>query len=420
MNQAPLLLVVDDQACFDAVNARADAVLALIEPTDRPGLQVITASAVLADVSLLRRVAAVWIMVDSPARGWRWEVINAVAESQTPAMLTRPGLAKDHIGKAEDGVVLCADTAALGLLSSVLQTLLVQSPVVRAMRAEIKLMRAHQGGLADQIGRIDEELRLAAQLQREFLPTEMPGMNGVGFEVLWQPAGYVSGDIYDVIRLDEAHIGFFLADAVGHGVPAALMTVFIKQCLTFKRIDKTEPRGYRIVGPGEALAQLNRDMVTQQNGHVRFATACCGVINCKTRRVTLARAGHPYPMLLRADGSHEMIEADGGLLGVFEEEQFEQVTVDLGEGDRFLIYSDGFEMAFPNPDPKACVANNQYTREFMDMIHGSGAEALDRLRHKLDQQAGSLNQRDDLTVVCLAVDAEAAALPTGACVEAAA
>jgi len=329
-----------------------------------------------------------------------------IRDRQVPALVGCT-TTDDRIERADDGIIACPIDSDPAILAAVLQALLIQSPVVRAMRSEIKLIRAHQGGLADQIGRIDEELRLAAQLQQEFLPTEIPSVAGVGFEVFWRPAGYVSGDIYGVTRLDESHIAFFLADAVGHGVPAALMTVFIKQSLDFKRIDPAEKRGYRIVGPGEALAQLNRDMVTQQNGKVRFATACCGVVDTATRRVTLARAGHPFPILLRADGSRENVEADGGLLGVFEEEVFEQQTLELAAGDRLLLYSDGFEMAFPDESPDACVANTRYTEEFADLIHGTAAEALHRLEEKLDQQAGSLNQRDDLTVLCLAVDGPA-------------
>ncbi len=183
------------------------------------------------------------------------------------------------------------------------------------------------------------------------------------------------------------------------------MTVFIKRSLNFKRIDATSPQGYRLVDPGDALAQLNREMIAQQNGNIRFATACCGIIDCTTRTVKLARAGHPYPMVLRKNGPREMIEADGGLLGVFEGETFDQVELQLDPGDRLLLYSDGFEMAFPEKgSPEACVANMRYEDEFLDLRHGSAHEAIERLGDKLDQQAGSLNQRDDLTIVCLAVD----------------
>jgi sigma-B regulation protein RsbU (phosphoserine phosphatase) len=406
MDQAPLLLIVDDACAVDAAEARARSVLALIDEAHRPPLQVSVVHEVLDQRPRLNAVAAVWLDTCVASPSWLWDVIGAVAEAQVPTLLTRPSESRGGWGRrADDGIVTCPRDAEPAVLAATLGALLSQSPVVRAMRSEIKLLRAHQGGLADQIGRIDEELRLAAQLQREFLPTEMPRIDGVGFGVLWRPASYVSGDIYDVTRLDENNIGFFLADAVGHGVPAALMTVFIKRSLNFKRIDANNSQGYRLVNPGDALAQLNRDMIAQQNGQVRFATACCGVIDCASRTVRLARAGHPYPMILRRDGRREMIEADGGLLGVFEGEAFEQVEVPLEHGDRLLLYSDGFEMAFPEKgNPESGVANTRYEDEFLDLRHGNAEAALDRLRKKLDQQAGSLNQRDDLTIVCLSVD----------------
>ena len=65
-----------------------------------------------------------------------------------------------------------------------------------------------------QITQIDEEMRLAARLQVDFLPRTLPEVDGVAFNVFFRPASYVSGDIYDVTRLDEDHIGFFVADAL--------------------------------------------------------------------------------------------------------------------------------------------------------------------------------------------------------------
>ena len=102
------------------------------------------------------------------------------------------------------------------------------------------------------------------------------------------------------MRLDQDHVGFFLADAAGHGVPAALMTMYIKRALHAKEEDEHLPNGYRIVPANEAIGRLNDDMVRQQTGKTGLATACYGVCNCRTLEMTLARAGHPFPMLLKA------------------------------------------------------------------------------------------------------------------------
>ena len=132
--------------------------------------------------------------------------------------------------------------------------------------------------------------------------------------------------------------------------------------------------------------------------------------------MTIARAGHPFPMLLKADGSVKTLEPEGMLLGVFPNNAYELTSCRLDPGDRLVLYSDGFEMAFPqneeNEDPSTrTVANNQYVEEFKDLAVGPIHEAIQRLERKLDQQIGSLNQRDDLTVLCLSVHDELCAPP---------
>src|SRR5690606_16689880 len=142
------------------------------------------------------------------------------------------------------------------ILCAMLRALWSQIDALQAMKVELKVLRAQHGGLCGQIESMDEELRLASQLQREFLPRSLPCVGRVDFRVLFRPAGYVSGDIYDVERLDEDHVAFFLADAVGHGVPAALLTMYIKRSLQTKQMI-TEPPGYRLIPPDQAMAQLN-------------------------------------------------------------------------------------------------------------------------------------------------------------------
>jgi sigma-B regulation protein RsbU (phosphoserine phosphatase) len=132
------------------------------------------------------------------------------------------------------------------------------------------------------------------------------------------------------------------------------------------------------------------------------------VINCKTLELQFARAGHPYPIVLHQDGNTASLQSDGGMLGIFPDEQFQLLTMQLSPGDRLLLYSDGFEVAFPNMGEGGItsIANPHYAEELKQLAHGPLDEALERLVGRLDQQAGSLNQRDDLTVVCLGVGVE--------------
>ncbi|MEM6332825.1 MAG: PP2C family protein-serine/threonine phosphatase [Planctomycetota bacterium] len=411
MSANTVLVIVAADAPLDERGLKARDVFrraaALAEGThgglERATLEVRSADARLSDLAGIR---AAWLIVegDDPRGDDRLAELD---EAHVPTLVT----ADEPAIVAGGGAVWLPATASDDAVAATLRALWVQGSTIDVLQAEIKLLRLHQTGMADQIGKIDEELRLAAQLQKEFLPESVPEVGDCRFGVLWRPAGYVSGDIYDVERLDENHIGLFLADAVGHGVPAALMTMFIKRSLRTKEVTAD---GYRIVEPGEALARLNTDMAERQSGKVRFATAVYGVLNTETRRLRIARAGHPFPMWLKADGTTEMLEPDGGLLGVFPEDTYEQAEITLGQGDRLLIYSDGFEMAFPDEhtgggkaEQKRSIANERYTEEFEELRIGTPSHALHRLEARLEQQAGSLNQQDDLTVVCLGIGTDA-------------
>ena len=95
----------------------------------------------------------------------------------------------------------------------------------------------------------------------------------------------MSGDVYDVARLDEGHLGFYVVDAVGHGVPAALLTMFIKRALVTKRI---EGHDYTLIEPGAALGQLNEDMLGQDLSNFQFATCCYCLLDTRTLQLRMA------------------------------------------------------------------------------------------------------------------------------------
>ncbi|MHC4990855.1 MAG: PP2C family protein-serine/threonine phosphatase [Planctomycetota bacterium] len=275
---------------------------------------------------------------------------------------------------------------------------------VRRLRHEAALAQRFRGGIEGQMAKMHDELQLAAMVQREFLPKELPPLHGVEFSAMWRPANYVSGDLYDVIRLDEDHVGLFVADAIGHGVPAALMTMAIYRSLQVKEIEGTS---YRLVPPSEVLARLNADMIRRQSRVTRFATAVYAIVDCARRTMTIAGGGHPPPMLLRGDGTTEMIETTGGLIGIFPDEDFEEVEVELAVDDRLLLYSDGFEQAFPSDeansdDYKRRLPTTRYLDEFQALRNiSSSNQMIAHMAQRLNDQCGSLHQADDLTLVCM-------------------
>jgi sigma-B regulation protein RsbU (phosphoserine phosphatase) len=245
--------------------------------------------------------------------------------------------------------------------------------------------------------RLDEELRLAARIQQDFLPKFLPQVGRVHFHTLFRPAGYVSGDLFDVMRLDETHVGFFICDAVGHGMPAALLTMFIKRALVTKEIFSA---GYRLLDPTETIGRLNSALVDQALTQATYATAMYGVIDTQTLEVRFAKGGHPCPALLRAGGPLEFVDAPGALLGIFPDEQFTPGQVQLAPGDRLFIYSDGIEVGFCGEDVGD---NTRWQDELRSRQHLPADQILTELSDALDKQAGSLQPKDDLTIIALEV-----------------
>ncbi len=238
--------------------------------------------------------------------------------------------------EAEESSLVVADQSALDAVQRLESEL-------ESLRQQINFLNRRDETVNFYMHRLDEELRLAARLQQDFLPKSLPQVGPIHFHTLFRPAGDVSGDIYDVARLDEKHVGFYMADAVGHGMPAALLTMFIKNALVTKQIS---PQGYRLLDPGEALGRLNASLVEQKLTHATFATAVYGTVNTSTLVCRFAGAGHPYPLLMRADGSVMNVASEGGLLGIFPEEKYVDSEIQLRVGDRLFVYTDGIEVAF--------------------------------------------------------------------------
>jgi len=351
-------------------------------------------SVVLAVVDDRRDGASVYQLID---RLWDRAVGGLLLFTQLNEETERLG------GK---GVIVMERSADPSVIAAMLYALSERQATVDALKAELLTTRRFQGGLRGQMEKIHEELELAASVQREFLPKTLPNIGGIDFQVMFRPAGYVSGDIYDIQRLDEEHVGFFLADAVGHGVPAALMTMVLTRSLTTRVI---EGSGFRLLPPAEVLERLNREMVERHDESPRFATAVYGVVNVRTRAVRIAGAGHPHPLVIGTGGQVRRIETSGGLLGVFADDTFDEAEFVLGPDESLVVYSDGFETAFPTPGADEYgrkVPTRHYLDHFVGMVgrwrEADLATAFRQLAHNLDQQAGSLHQIDDLTVIMLA------------------
>jgi len=240
---------------------------------------------------------------------------------------------------------------------------------------------------------LHQELRLAWRVQQDFLPKQLPKSLKLRFAALYRPASWVSGDIYDIFQLDERHIGFYIADVVGHGVAAGLMTLFVKRALVTKEIVSNN---YRLLPPNEALARLNLELSNLELPEHQFVTALYGIINVQTCQLTFARAGHPYPLLIPPGEKPTKVEMEGSLLGIFAEAQFPKKETQLAPGSKLFLFTDGMEQAFGDEKGDAEMLN-----QIARLSHLPADEMIDALAGVLDCQENSLHPADDITAVVI-------------------
>ena len=359
---------------------------------------------VLRSVLALDESPGVVLLVAGPDEGVRSmrNTIDRLLERDIAAVIITEGSNqwRDQLGA--DGVLFASPDTEPSTIAAMLFALAERQPVVDRLSGELRVAQAAHGGLSGEIDKMHRELHLAAMVQQAFIPRTPPTADTLDFAWVFRPAGHVSGDIFDVRPLDDHRWMFFLGDVVGHGVPAALLTMIVARGLAYAEREHKSP--------AQILAGLNREMCNNPEGPQRFATAVYGVIDDRTLEVTLSTAGHPPPLVFGPDG-HEKIEVEGPLLGVFDDAAFEDRTFKLKHGQTLLLYTDGFELAFPD-SPANKPDLNKPTLHYVDHLahvargwNGDSADlahSMVRLEELLDQQAGSLHRADDVTALAIA------------------
>jgi len=271
--------------------------------------------------------------------------------------------------------------------------------LVQGMEKELQNMESLGKRLNQHFLEVDQEMRLAARLQREFLPNIKTPIANVRFASAFRPASWVSGDMYDVFRVDEEHIGFYIADAVGHGMAAGLLTMFIKQAIVPKRISGDR---YEILSPSQTMESLNDALADQALPRCQFVTAFYGLLNTTTLQLEYARGGHPYPILLTTDGSSAELKSAGGLLGLFKGQDFPTCRTHLRPGEKLVLFTDGVETVFQN-DESAALDKNAYRQTLEGLADKSVDEMMLHLETTLDGESGSITPSDDVTLLGLEI-----------------
>lgn len=361
------------------------------------------------DPAPLAGVAFVALSQGTPA-SFVDRLVEALHRRHLPAVILIHAAADWQVFQRQGVIFASLDTDPRAS-AAMLFALAERQGAVRLLAREVQLANRCQGGIRLEMDRMHEELHLAAAIQREFTSSPVPNMPGLDIAVLHRPVNFVSGDIYNLRDLGNGMAAFFIADAVGHGVPAALLTMVLTSSLTTSEPDATG----RLVPlqPAEVLARLNKRMCASCLGSGRFATAVYGVIDSATRTATIAGAGHPMPVVLSTTEPRE-IETSGPLLGVFGEAEFDQVAVPLAEHETLLLYTDGLEAAFPPASSTSAVARTRrdaWIKDLASTTHPGKrgmASVLSRMQDLLDATSGSLHHPDDVTALCIAPSRAAA------------
>lgn len=246
-------------------------------------------------------------------------------------------------------------------------------------RIENKLLRNNR--------HMQEELRMAAELQHAVLP-EIIDVPYLETCLIYRPLGGVSGDVYDFILNREKDLSVFLGDATGHGIAAALMTMMV-----LLGLDSIRPN----LPTDESLRRLNQLIASRDTG--RFVS---GVYFRVTQQglLTVTHAGHPSLIVIPANGDDlKQFSGGGCALGVFEDEPvaYEEEVYQLAVGDKLFAYTDAVIERY-NSDKE--VYGLDRLLDFLDASRALSIQQItEQLMTSLHKHAQETPSHDDLSVL---------------------
>lgn len=240
-----------------------------------------------------------------------------------------------------------------------------------------------------------EQVHIAHALQQSLLPAGLPAVEGLELAARYlavEAAQEVGGDFYDVFEDGTARLAVVVGDACGKGPEAAALTALARY--TVRAVaGETD-------GPAATLTRLN-GAIRQQALGTLFLTAAHAMLerDGERVRVTACRAGHPYPLVVRADGGVEEIGGDGRLLGIFDDPALSDVVVSLGPGDCLALFTDGLTEARQG----RAIMGEERLRAVAAGCRGlSAEESADLLLRAASEFAGGA-LRDDVALVVVRV-----------------
>lgn len=393
----------------DEARARAEATVALERRTHAALQQALDRARTLSEISgIIERSVD---LEDEALAAVLQQLVPSLADAaeielEAPALGHRHAVAvrTDASPPAEPPAVLSSELAfglvrrgvRLGTLTCRWRSMATASSEELELFEEV----ADRLAVAADAAALSAERTVAARtLQSSLLPQTLPRIPGAVLAGRYLPArggGEVGGDFYDVFPLGDGTWMLVIGDVCGKGVAAATVTAQARY--TLRALAPAAP------APADALQELNRVLIAQRE-HDRFVTLAALRLHpvgaAGTARVEVACAGHPAPLLLRADGSHLAVPARGQLLGVFGTVGLEATELDLGPDEVLVAFTDGVTESDPHRllEP-ATIA--QHVAGAVPRGPGGVALAVELLARR---RAPADHLPDDVAVLALALDA---------------
>jgi sigma-B regulation protein RsbU (phosphoserine phosphatase) len=241
--------------------------------------------------------------------------------------------------------------------------------------------------------RMEEELRFARGIQQDLLPKSMPPMKGFDIAAVNVPSREIGGDYYDVLQLDETHVGFAIADVSGKGAGAALLMASLQASLR------------ALAGTGLPI----RDLVFRINNLIhrntaldKFITFFYGVLDTEARCFVFCNAGHNPPLRMSAGGGATPLEKGGVILGMMANVSYETGEVSLDPGDRLLFYTDGISEAVNGKGEE--FGTDRITALLRSGADGSASGLIEAMMDAVVRFREEAEQNDDMTLMAVKIE----------------
>jgi sigma-B regulation protein RsbU (phosphoserine phosphatase) len=275
-----------------------------------------------------------------------------------------------------------------------------------AMQAEVlaknKVISSTLAELQKLYDSLDRDLIEARKLQQTLVRDRVRDYGWAQVSLLLRNSGRVGGDLVGSFQVDDTRFVAYSIDVSGHGVASAMMTARLAGFLTGSSPEQNLAYGkgpdgsHVLLAPEVVVERFNRLMLDEIQAEQYF-TIAFAVVDRARGRIGLVQAGHPHPILLRADGRIEELGRGGLPVGLLSDATFERQDIPFRPGDRLVLFSDGFtECPLPSGQD---FGQEGLTESLRKSTHLSGSDLLEALVWDLSQQRGSDSFPDDVSGV---------------------